>query len=416
MPAKNIQIIVLLLIGILYAGNVLAQENDQKRLEEKRKELKEEIKKIKTYIDNTQQKEKSLSTQVQDLNQKITTRQKLITTIDAEVDQMSRVINRKSKEINNYQYELILLKRDYADMIYKSYKNRDSDNEILFLFSSQNFYQGYLRFQYLKQYSKYRKNQVILIEEKSKKLTSLIDSLNVKKNSKEKLMVDKKEEQTQMELEKAKQLELVKKYQKQKKEYLAQVKKKQEEERDLTNQIENLINDAIKKSTTTTSTKKGNNVTISKNNEFILAPEDKVLADQFSTNKGILPWPVEKGLVTVRFGKQPDPMDPKLTIESSGVRIATAENQKARSIFNGKVMAVQKNPQNGILSVLIQHGNYISVYANLRSVSVKKGDAIKIKQNIGTIYTDKSTGKTILKFQIWQNNQKLDPSNWINSM
>jgi len=109
-------------------------------------------------------------------------------------------------------------------------------------------------------------------------------------------------------------------------------------------------------------------------------------------------------------------MDSKLTIESSGVRIATAENQKARAVFEGKVMAIQKNPQNGILSVLIQHGNYITVYANLKSVSVAKGDQVKIKQNIGTVHTDNVTGKTILKFQIWQDDQKLDPSGWIDGM
>jgi len=191
----------------------------------------------------------------------------------------------------------------------------------------------------------------------------------------------------------------------------------------LTNQIENFIKEAIKKSVaksttskTTTPTLKTTPATTTKKNEFVLAPEAKELAELFSSNKGNLPWPVEKGIVMVRFGKQPDPMDPKLFIESSGVRIATSENQKARAVFKGKVMAIQKNPQNGILSVLIQHGNYITVYANLKSVLVSKGEEVKIKQNIGTVQTDKVTGKTILKFQIWQNDVKMNPSLWIDGM
>lgn len=428
MSLKNL-FFVTFIVFLVHAGDLNAQQTDQKKLEAKRKALKEEISKIKTYIDKTQKKETNLSTQVQDLNQKITTRQQLINTIDSEVEEMNRIINQKTREINLVEKDLNVVKKDYADMVYKSYKNRNADNQLLFLLSSQSVQQGYLRFQYLKQYSQYRKKQAEVIQKKSKKLQTLIDSLKVKKDLKETMLDDKKTEQAQMETEKLKQVELVKKYQKQKKEYVAQVKKKQEEEKLLNDQIENLIKEAIKKSTqtktnttksttktTATTTKKETTPAKTQKNEFILAPEAKALAGQFSANKGKLPWPVEKGLVTVRFGKQPDPMDAKLTIESSGVRIATAENQKARAVFEGKVMAIQKNPQNGILSVLIQHGNYITVYANLRSVSVAKGDQVKIKQNIGTIQTDNVTGKTILKFQIWQDDQKLDPSGWIDGM
>ena len=421
MRLKKIPFIFILLMCFAKTVVVFAQQPalDQKKLEEKRLELKEEIKKIKMFIDNTQKKEASLSTQVQDLTYKMQVRQKLINTIDKEADQITYQINKKTKEVNNFQKELADLKKDYANMIYKSYKNRNEDNQLLFLFSAESFYQGYLRFQYFKQYTQYRKKQADLIVDKTVLLNVLIDSLNVKKVRKEKLMDDKIVEQGIMEEEKSKQLELVKKYQKQKKEYIAQVNKKQAEEKQLTNQIENLIREAIKKSSNNTSTTNKNDNTsksTANKNEFVLAPEDKELAVQFSANQGNLPWPVEKGLVTVRFGKQPDPMDPKLTIESSGVRITTAENQKARSIFDGKVMAIQKNPQNGILSVLVQHGNYISVYSNLESISVNKGYEVKIKQNIGTIHTDKVTGKTILKFQIWKDDQKLDPSIWINGM
>lgn len=424
MVGKTTQILFIIILNLLVSGQIFAQQPDQKKLEQKRQALKDEIKKIRIYIDNTSKKETSLSTQVQDLNHKIITRQNLINTIDSEIDNLTNEIQKNTKKINSFQDELEKLKADYADMIYKSYKSRNADNQILFLLSSETFYQGYLRFQYLKQYSQYRKKQGELIVEKAEKLRVLNDSLIAKKVLKENLMEDKVNEQTQMESEKAKQQELIKKYQKEKKEYYTQIKKKQAEEQELTNQIENIIKAEIKKSTeksvvkttNTTKTTSKTTATTSKSNEFALAPEAKELSNQFSANKGKLPWPVEKGVVTVRFGKQPDPMDPNLTIESSGVRIATAENQKARAIFDGTVMAIQKNPQNGILSVLVQHGNYISVYANLRNIAVKKGDKVKTKQTVGTIHTDQINGKTILKFQIWQNDQKMDPALWIDGL
>lgn len=398
--------------------SLIAQENEQTRLENQRKALKEEIQKIKKYLEKTSKKENSLNAQVQDLLLKIKVREKLIKNIDHELEVISKDISKNSNQIGSMNKELAHLKKEYADMIYKSYKNKKNQNNLLFLLSANDFQQSYLRYQYLNQYNDYRKKQGELIQLKAKQLQQLNDSLQRKKVNKQKLLNNKKDEQTTLETEKSKQEDLAKKYKKQKQEYQAQIKQKQEEERKLTQQIEEAIRNAIVKANASKSKNTGKTTTptATSNTEFVLAPEDKVLAGQFESNKGKLPWPVAQGIVTVRFGKQPDPLDPKLTIESSGVRIATAENQKARAIFEGTVLAIQKNPQTGILSVLIQHGNYISVYANLKNVSVSKGNKVAVKQDIGTIVTDASTGKTVLKFQIWQNTTKLNPAGWINNL
>ncbi len=430
MTVKTFFLMLILGLNIFNSTRFFAQETDQKKLEEKRKALKNDINKINTYIESATKKATSLSNQVEDLNSKIKVRENLIQTIDKEVDHISNDIQKNEVILKHQQADLDKIKREYADMVYKSYKNRSADNQLLFILSSDGFYQGYLRYQYLKQYADYQKKQGQIIIQKTEKLKRMNDSLKVKKNIKVELIEDKETEQKQMETEKNKNLALVKKYKKQKKEYQSQIQKKQQEEKQLTNQIENLIKAEILKSinkkttttnkeTTTTTTEETTTqkeVATTKKNEFTLAPEAKELAEQFANNKGKLPWPVEKGVVTVRFGKQSDPMDTKLMLESSGVRIATAENQKARAIFEGVVLAIQKNPQSGILSVLIQHGNYITVYANLKSVSVAKGSKVKTKQSIGTVSTDTSTGKTILKFQIWNNDQKMDPALWIDGM
>lgn len=401
--AKNIRLLLLISFVLLIATPVIAQKTNRKKLEAKRVSLKNEIKKIKTYLDNTKKKERSISNQVKDLNQKIETREELITTITDETIIIGEEIEKNTKEIALLQGELDVLKADYSKLIYKSYKNKSEDNRLLFLLSSENFYQGFQRFQYMKQYTQYRKNQGDTIKSKAFKLRAMNDSLAVLNVTKHNLIDEKIYEQNQIVSEKDKQESLVQKYRKQKRKYANQIQKKQREERKLTKQIENLIRGAIKKSGTKT---KG----------FALTPAAKALATKFTNNKGKLPWPVEKGLVTVRFGTQPDPMDSGVKIESSGVRIATNEGAAARAVFEGKVMAIQKNPQSGILSILIQHGNYISVYANMESVLVSKGDAVKTKEKIGTIHTDKVTGKTVLKFQIWKDVTKQNPASWVYKM
>lgn len=396
--------ILLFFLGAISFQNIYAQE-DRKTLETKRETIKAEIRKIFTFLDKTKKKERSLSAQVQDLEQKMSARQALIETLQSEMNALEKELKKNQRELDLAEKELSALKADYADMVYKSYKHKIADNQLMFLLSSANFYQGYLRFQYLKQYTAYRKKQGKAIEQKAAALMVLNDSIKVKKILQENLVEDEKNEQAIMEKEKEQKEALMKQYRKEKKQYQKQIAVKQKEERELTAQIEKLITSAIKKSTTTKNAK-----------SFTLAPEAKQLAKDFESNKGKLPWPVDQGLVTVRFGTQPDPLEPKLKIESSGVRIATGENEKVKSIFDGKVFAIQKNPQNGVLSVLVQHGNYISVYANLKNVSVSKGDKVMTGDPLGTVFTDPVSGKSILKFQIWKDINKQNPAVWVDKM
>ncbi len=399
----NIKILFFLAFGFLFLSNasIFAQKTSRKNLEAKRVSLKKEIRKIKTYLDNTKKKARSLSNQVKDLSQKINTRTELIKTISDEIHIIEESISKNAQQISVLQHELDLLKEEYAALIVKSYQNKSEANRLLFLLSSDNFYQGFQRFQYMKQYTQYRKNQGDSIQAKAIRLQALNDSLTVMKITKNILVEEKKYEQGVIASEKEKQETLIKEYAKKKRRYMAQIRKKQTAERKLTAQIENIIKGAIKKSGT------------KKSKSFALSPQAKALATKFTANKGKLPWPVKKGLVTVRFGRQPDPMNSGVKIESSGVRIATNEGAVARSVFDGKVMAIQKNPRSGILSVFVQHGNYITVYANLESVTVFKGNIVKTKETLGTIHTDRVTGKTILKFQIWKDVSKQNPAQWV---
>jgi len=277
----------------------------------------------------------------------------------------------------------------------------------MFLLSSENFFQAYKRFQYMKQYTSFRKMQGEEIQVKTFELEALSDSLKVKKDQKQLLLNKQKKEQSVVEKEKKEQEIVLSQVKKKENKYERQIKEFIKEENRINAQIDKIIRDAIAAS--------NNSAGGATSGTFVLTAEAKELASQFASNKGKLPWPVEKGYVSMYFGKQPHPIVTTATIESNGVRITTEEGSKARAVFNGTVLSVQILSGNK-KAVLIQHGNYITVYKNLENVTVNTGDKVVTKQEIGTIFTDRVTGKTIIGFVLSKNTTTEDPSLWIYKM
>lgn len=261
----------------------------------------------------------------------------------------------------------------------------------------------------MKQYTSFRKMQGEEIQQKTIELQNLTDSLKVKKKQKEALLNDKKGEQAQIEKEKKQQQVVLNKVKQKENKYERQIKDFLKEEKRIDAKIDKIIRDAI-----TASNKKSKGAN-SVAGTFTLTAEAKELAAQFTSNKGKLPWPVEKGYVSLYYGKQRHPIVRTATIQSNGVRITTSKGSKARAVFNGTILAVQVMSGNK-KAVLIQHGNYISVYKNLENVNVSTGDKLKTKQVIGTIFTDKVTGKTILGFVLSKNTTTENPASWIYKM
>ncbi|MDP3353625.1 MAG: peptidoglycan DD-metalloendopeptidase family protein [Flavobacteriaceae bacterium] len=401
---------ILFIISFFIIGNVTAQ-TDRKKLEEQRINLQNEIKTINSLLFKTKKEGKNLVSQVNDLSQKIKVRSKLISTINEEANAINREIRKNERQIKDLEFELNILKRDYADMIYRSYKSKSKHSRLMFVLSSENFNQAYRRFQYMKQYTQYRKKQGEEIQRKSDKLLGLTDTLKVKKADKIILLNEKKTEQEKIEQEKKSQEKLITQVKKKEKQYVAQIRAKEKEERRIDAQIERLIRDEIAKANKKSG---GTETEIKASSGFILTAEAKALASKFTENRGKLPWPVVKGLVVRGYGKQPHPTLPGINVESNGIYIATEEGSKARAVFEGTVLAIQS--VSGQFAVYIQHGNYISIYNNLEQVYVKKGDKVSTKQDIGLIHTDRVTDKTILKFQMWRDTNRENPTSWIYNM
>ncbi len=387
-----------LLMGITAFGQT------RKQLENQRKKLKSEIRKVNTLLFETQKTAKNALEDLKDLNQKITVRTKFIEVINLEANLLLKEIQVAEKKLEKLDQKLKALKADYAAMIFKSYKSKSQQSRMLFVLSSQNFYQAYKRFQYMKQYTSFRKKQGEEIVMQTKIVQKLNDSLTYQKQQKDTLIEVEKIAKENIETDKKTQESLIAKIKKDERKYKTALQKKQKEEREIALKIEKLIKEAIARANKKKGTKKSKG--------FILSPEAKALAAKFSANKGKLPWPVKKGLITRKFGKQRHPTISGITVNSTGLHIATEKGSNAECIFNGKILAVQLASE-GKKSVLVQHGNYISAYNNLATVFVKTGDEVTTGQSLGQIFTDKITGKTTLVFVLFQNTKRLNPSLWI---
>lgn len=395
----------LILFVALIGFNVTnSHAQTRKQLEASRKKIKKDIERVNKLLFDSQKKGKNALEELSDLNQKIAVRSIYINTINKESDLLSKEILSNEKELKKLNSKLEGLKKDYADMVFKSYKSKSKQSQLLFLMSSKSFQQAYKRLQYMKQYTKFRKKQGVLIEQQSNKITVLNDSLFVKKQVKDTLLKSQELEKQQIEIDKKEQEGLVKQIQRRSSRYKREIRSKQKEERKIANKIDAIIKAAIAKSNLNKTNKNAKG--------FALTPEAKALAKRFELNKGKLPWPVTNGLVVRRFGKQRHPTLSGITITSTGLHIATNKGTYAQSVFNGKVLAIQLL-SGGKKAVLIQHGNYITTYNNLESLSVNKGDTIVTGQTIGKIFTNKVTKKTILIFVLHKETQRQNPSSWL---
>lgn len=407
---RSVCLVCFLAVGFLMGLSVNAQSNKQKELEERRQSILEDIQQINSLLFKTQGRKKSILTNVEDLNHKITTRENLIRITNQQANLLTREINDNRIKIEKLERELQILKEDYAAMITKSYKSKSQQSRVMFLMSSENFFQAYKRLQYMKQYAKHRKEQGENIEEKSKILELLNSDLVEQKGKKQSLIEENKLARQKLTLEKDDYQALVVSLRKDEGKFSSQIRTKQKEADAIDRQIEALIRAAIAASNKASANSKS---TVSKSSEtFALTEEAKTLAANFMNNKGKLPWPVSKGVVVKRYGKQQHPQLPNVTTFNSGVEIATETDSRARAVFNGEVLEIQQL-KGANKAVYIQHGNYITVYNNLSKINVKKGDKVSTKQEIGTVVTNAASGKTILKFLIYQNTSRLNPADWV---
>ena len=396
--------IVLLGFAVLFSTGLFAQTSQQKALEAKRATIQKEIQEINRLLSVEKREKGSVLDEMDALDRKINMRQQLIRVTNQQSNLLNRQVNANVRSIGKLRQDLQFLKDDYAELIRKSYENKTQNNRLMFLLSSDNFFQAFKRLQYMKQYAEHRKQQGESIEAKTEELSLLNKDLVEQRKIKDQLLSENRREKNDLSREIGTQRTLLQTIKQNESKYTQAINKKTKESRRIDREIEKLIRSAIVSS----NKESGSKSTTS----FALTPEAKLLATNFSSNKGKLIWPVEKGIKSQGFGVYADKVYPGIKHQNNGVTITTDKGGEARAIFEGEVIQIFSN-KTGVKGIYLRHGNYISVYYNLSKVYVQKGDKVTTKEPLGKIYTNRFSGVTNLKFQLYQDTKKLNPESWI---
>jgi murein hydrolase activator len=407
---------ILITAFLLQGASLMAQSQSKKDLQKKKEQLRKDIEFTNKLLNDTKEKRNISLNQLVTLNKKISIREELINTINDEIVEMNRQIAQISIQIDGLSKELIRLKEEYAQMVSYAYKNQGAYKKLMFLFAAKDFNQAYKRLKYLQQYGSFRKKQADRILAKQTELNGKINELMAKRISKRELLGIEEKEKKELDTEKNEQWNLISSLQNREKQLRKDLKEKQRAEENLNKAIEAMIRKEIEESKK--KLEAASKKDVAKNNAPktttvpAASPEIIKLSQDFESNKGKLPWPVEQGVVTSTFGVHPHPALRGIMINNSGVDIQSTRDANARAIFEGQITGVINIP-GSYKAVIVRHGEYRSVYSNLEEVYVKMGDQVTTRQNIGKIHTSEDDSKTEVNLQIWKGENRMDPLDWI---
>lgn len=412
-------------LSVLFLVNVMglllhAQKTPSKAsLETTKKNLEAEIRYSNKLLNETKKNKAASMKELVILNNQITKREKLIGTISKEIKNVSSDISITETDIVGLEQDVKKLKKEYADIIRATAKTQSTYDRLTYVFAAEDFNQAYLRLRYFQQYSAYRKNQVRLIQEKQTLLQTKKATLETQKQSKTNLLKHEESEKKELASQQKQQNQTINQLKKKEKNLAADIKKKKANVEALNKKIQQIIQEEIRKANEEAAKRQqassgtsGKPATTPSSKGIQLTPEEKTLSNNFAGNKGKLPWPTERGIISSSYGTHEHPVMKGIVTVNYGIDILTTKGAQARSVFDGVVVRVFGTP-NGRQAVIVQHGEYRTVYSNLTTVSVRKDQKINTKQSIGTIYTDPDEDKTELQFQIWKGMEKVNPAQWI---
>lgn len=384
---------------LLRSENVLGQKSKDQLEREKKENLKRIIETQKILLETETEKNATVG-QLTAINRQIQARESLIGSIKQEINLLDSEISDLTIVVNALKSDLKTLKEEYAAMIFAAYKSNWGMQRLTFIFSAKTFNQLVRRMAYLEQYTEARQVQVKQIIAVSKALGDQRANVQVKRSEQGKLLNEELRQAKNLVGLKAKQSELITALSDKEKELRQEMASRKK----AIEQMDKLIADLIAKELNNKKTKEESKTT---------AVADTKTSASFESSKAKLMWPVETGFISSKFGEQPHPVLKGIMVNNQGVDIQTNTNAAVKSVFSGKVATVAFVP--GMNSVVIlQHGDYYTVYSRLKKVNVKKGQEISTGEVIGEVYTD-NQGVTEVQFQVWKSSTKLDPEKWLSS-
>ena len=396
----NIRYLIIIATIIFLSGylNITCAQTKEE-LEKKKGKTQAEIEYTNRLLEETVKKRQSSLERVKIINRRMQLRDQLIGSIIQEISIYNEDIDQKRDVITELEKDMDMVKRQYELLVQFAYWNKNKQDRLMFILSADNFNMAYKRMKYIQQYTRHRKEQAVLIGTMQDELKNEISKLEEIVLQKEALAEQKMRENRNLEREKRSKDRMVRELSGQEKE----LKDKIAENKKIARRLEKEIAAIIK-----TDAGRGR----SKNIYDQLTPEEKLISDNFQGNKGKLPWPTERGVVTSRFGKQQHAVLKQVTVQNDGIDISTVQGAEARALFEGvvsKVVAIL----GANYTVIIRHGNFLTVYQNLINVRVKPGDKVEVKQVLGTIFTEEETNSTLLHIEIWKELNKQNPEDWL---
>lgn len=396
---------VIFVLGLWMGTPVYGQTRDE--LERNKASLEREIRITNQLLQETQRTAETNMGQLVMLNNQISRREQLLGTIQNEIRLINRRISGLNNSINELEQDLQELKESYARLIRQAHRNRDSYQRMMFIFSSENFNQAFLRMRHMQQYSRHRRIQAEQILKKQEEINKQIAELEEERDAQQLLLARQRDEVRNLAREKATQEQTVNRLRTREQDLMQQLRRQEREARQLQEEIQRIIAEERRRAQERAEAE--GRVTT---DMFALTPEEQLLSDNFAGNRGNLPWPLERGVITGHFGEQPHPVLPGIKISNDGIYISTSQGAEARSIFDGRVSRVFSVP-GGLYAVIIRHGEYLSVYINLSEVFVTNGQQVSTRDAIGIVGTNPREANTSLHLQIWKENDKLNPATWI---
>jgi septal ring factor EnvC (AmiA/AmiB activator) len=402
MQFRNKILALTIIISIIgFNSFMIAQKKSNKKtksqLQYQQRKIERKINYTKKLLNETKSRKRSSLNQLSLLNKQVKERKNLINSYNNEIKLIDNQVIFNKENINNLQKSLEELKKEYAELIYQSYKSRSHYDQWMFLFASKDFYQAMRRMRYLKEYNAYRRQKAQQIVATQQNLKLEIGSLEKQKAERLGLLINKENEAKELEKDKRQKQKTLAELQQKEKDLKKKLKKQNDEWNKLNKEIQRLIEEEINRK--------------DKNNKKLpMSPAEVQLSKDFIANVGKLPWPTQRGSITSHYGKYSHPQL-HVIIDNKGVDFRCEQGAIIRSVFDGTVVKVLKLPQ--YKAVLIKHGDYYTVYNKMNDVFVKAGDKVTTKQKIGTVWTDKESGESVLHFELRKQMYPQNPEKWL---
>lgn len=390
----------LLWVAVTASGMALGQ--DKSALQRERDAIQAKIATTEKLLSQTASNKQSAVVQLRLINERMNLREQLIRHHESEIRSLERNMSNTDSEIRALEGHIAVLKEEYARMIQAAHKQSLSQNPWMYLFAAEDFTQAVIRFQLLQSYSSLRKEHVQQIEASQLSLAENRSLLESKRAERQAVLSDVRAERDKLAGDRKTRSALVESLKGEESRLQAEVRKAEKEKQRLNDAIRKIIEAELKAERESSA------------GEFALTPEGKIVSAAFESNRSSLPWPVMRGVLTGKFGRQPHPSLPGITIDNNGIDISTESGSSALAVFAGTVSSVFSIPGAG-QTIILSHGAFRTVYSNLETASVGKGDRLEAREKLGTVRTQNN--QSILHFEVWQvqgNSQTpQDPGRWL---